>query len=960
MSDLCALLVTDVVDSTAVARRLGDVATAALWREHDRRARDLLRQWSGREIDKSDGFLLLFDAASDAVAYAAAYHRVLGELAVPLKARAGLHVGTVELRMNPQDDVARGAKPVEVDGLAKTIAARAMAVATGGQTLATAAAREKLAGVRCRSHGHWRLKGLDEPVELFEMGGDDAPWTPPAESSKAYRVVWANDRWNPVREIRHSLPAERDAFVGRKAELQQLAARLDAGVRLVTLLGPGGSGKTRLTLQYGRTWLGDYAGGVWFCDLSQAIDADDIAQAVARGLQLDLRGDDPLALTGAAIAGRAECLVILDNFEQVSQYAEGTLGQWLERAPLARFMVTSRERLRIAGEHVLLLDAMPTDDGRCLFRQRAAAACGTGIEAVADDPAIGSLVELLDGMPLAIELAAARTPVMPPAVLLARMGQRFSVLAAGGGRRDRRTTLRATIDWSWELLTPPERSALVQLSVFEAGASLDAVEAVIDLGEYPTDTSVVVDALQSLVEKSLVRQVAHKRFSLLRTVHDYAAEKLADTQRVDERLAPRGVQLRHARFFASLGPRGAVAEQCIDLENLVAAVRCAVTLGEPGLATGALEGAWAAIVLRGPFGLALELAQRVRQMPVLADGQAARCELVVGWAMKALGQRAAGREHFVAALQLTRQAADRHLESKVLGLLGQLDTAQGRVDDARGSLERALAIARDTDDAVLECEHRSNLGSLWLRQGHHDTAAEQYSLALAIARRIGDRRWQGGLLGNLGLVRDEQGHTTEARSHYEAALAIAREVGDRQWEGNTLCNLGLLLQMQGELPEARAALESSLAVAREIGHSGLESTVLCNLALAAEAMLAPDDALQLHGDALRVARELGDKRAEGQVLMYMGLLHARQGRIQPARDSLGASEALLIDVSDQATLGLLQCARAETEHLAGDGERARASLAAAAAVAQQVGVGPDSELGVRLAAVSALIDGPPR
>jgi class 3 adenylate cyclase len=284
MSAVRALLLTDVVDSTALSETLGDAEMAVLWAAHDRLARDLLPHWRGREIDKTDGMLLLFDAAPDAVAYAIAYHRALATLDPPLKARAGLHVGPVILRENSPSDVARGAKPIEAEGAAKAVAARVMSIANGGQTLLSADARNTLGEIalRLESHGHWRMKGIAEPLELFEIGAADAPFAPPPDAAKCYRVVREGEVWLPVRDIRRNLPAERDAFVGRKALLLELAHRLDTGARLVSVLGIGGAGKTRLVTRFGWSWLGDFPGGAWFCDLSQARSLDGIVHAVAQ------------------------------------------------------------------------------------------------------------------------------------------------------------------------------------------------------------------------------------------------------------------------------------------------------------------------------------------------------------------------------------------------------------------------------------------------------------------------------------------------------------------------------------------------------------------------------------------------------------------------------------------------------------------------------------------------------
>src|SRR4051812_13711022 len=200
MPDIRALLLTDIVDSTATASALGDVASSAQGSAHDRMARDLLATWRGHEIDRTDGMFLLFRSPSDAAGYALDYHAGVARLDPPVRARAGIHVGPVIERAIDAADVARGAKPLEIDGIAKPIAARVTAIARAGQTLLTADARDALGPVpwRLRSHGHWRLKGIADPVELFEVGDERAPFEPPPDEDKAYRVVRDGDLWLPV------------------------------------------------------------------------------------------------------------------------------------------------------------------------------------------------------------------------------------------------------------------------------------------------------------------------------------------------------------------------------------------------------------------------------------------------------------------------------------------------------------------------------------------------------------------------------------------------------------------------------------------------------------------------------------------------------------------------------------------------------------------------------------------
>ena len=219
-----ALLMTDLVDSTALTERMGEDASAALWLIHDRIARDLLRQSSGREVDRTDGFFFLFDSVDDAVAHALAYQRAVRDLDPPLSARAGVHYGPILFRENVEADVTRGAKRFETDGIAIATVARVMSTAQGGQTLLTASARAELRTDRCRvqSHGSWRVKGVSEPMELYEVGAADAPFTPPPDSVKAYRVVRTGDGWLSAVDLPNNLPAERDQFIGRQLPLQTL------------------------------------------------------------------------------------------------------------------------------------------------------------------------------------------------------------------------------------------------------------------------------------------------------------------------------------------------------------------------------------------------------------------------------------------------------------------------------------------------------------------------------------------------------------------------------------------------------------------------------------------------------------------------------------------------------------------------------------------------------------------
>ena len=959
MSQHPALLQTDIVDSTRLSQQLGDSAMAALWEAHDRVARDLLRQWRGREIDKSDGFLLLFTDAADAVAFALAYHHAIAALRVPLQARAGLHVGPLITRENSPADVAWGAKPLEVEGLAKPTTSRVMSLALGGQTLLTAEARHAIGrgAWSLQSHGHWRLQGLEDPIELFELHNDKTPSRPPPDNAKGWRVLRQNDLWVPMRELRHSLPAELDGFIGRQHAMRELTQRFETGARLVSLLGIAGTGKSRLAQRFGWTWLGDYPGGVWFCDLSQARTLDGIFHAVAQGLDVPLGAADPAAQLGSAIVGRGVCLVILDNFEQVARHAEATIGRWLNRTTEARFIVTTREVLSIAGEQVMALAPLDAAESEALFLRRASAARPDFRLTAEDTLAVVSLVQLLDGLPLAIELAAARVRVMPPRTLLTRMSERFKVLASTGGRSDRQATLRNAFDWSWDLMSQAERSALAQFSVFEGGFTLTAAEAVLDLSACP-DAPWPIDVLQSLLGKSFVRQVNEQRFDLLSSVQEYAAEHLRTEGRFPASgpIAKAAADARHGSHYAGLDERAAIASRCVETDNLVIACRRAADQGQARIAVGALAGAWAALALRGPFRGALALVELVRAMPGLGDAERATVEWVAGSAHQLLGESAIALQAVHAGLDFARLGSSPDREACLLRTLGDLQASRGEAEQARANLNEALAQARRLGNKPFQINVMNSLGTLLDQTGRIDDAFAVYTQALALARELRDRRWEGGVLGNLGMVHLGRGEMDEARLHFDQALAVARECGDRRWEGNTLCNLGLVHLDQGRNDDARVHLTEALRLSRELGHVRLESIVLCNLGLVESAEDQLDEALGWHAEALAIVTTTSDRRTEAEIHGYMGWLLAKLSRHNEARASFAAGTMALGDDSALPTRALLLCRRGQAEHMAGNDAAARSTLLEVQELAASSALPAGSELARCLDELQQLVD----
>ncbi|MEL6345051.1 MAG: protein kinase, partial [Myxococcota bacterium] len=533
------------------------------------------------------------------------------------------------------------------------------------------------------------------------------------------------------RSPRSNLPAEVDVFIGRARALQVLEERLE-GSRLISILGAGGAGKTRLALHFARQHLSRYPGGVFFCDLSEVQSLEGILFAVAKAMEVPLGQGDPRARLGHAIAGHQRCLLILDNFEQLTEHAAETVGAWMRRAEQARFVVTSRALLEVNGEVPLRLPPLDEAEAVALFVERASKKTRGFTLTDKNRRAVHQLVRLLDGLPLAIELATARIPMMTPALILKRMNRRFQLLSVG--RRNilqRQATLRAAIDWSWALLEDWEKAAFAQCSVFEGGFTLEAAEGVLDLDMFE-DAPWGMDAVQSLVDKSLLRLLGENplgemRFGMLMSLHEYAREKLS----LQDAEAIRSLRQRHRSIYARFGEaesldslhRSWETSQWwalrAEVDNLLAALRSAVQ-------AGAVEDAV-------PIALALfAIAERQQPDVVLAT--------------------------LNDTLSMPQLASNPQHHADIRFRLGRIHQHMGRNQSAEEHYMHALRIFRDLTNSRGEGETLLGLGVCCRLQGQLVTAEAYYQDALRIFRSIGYRRGEGDVLGNLGIIRGARGH----------------------------------------------------------------------------------------------------------------------------------------------------------------------------------------------------------
>ena len=587
---------------------------------------------------------------------------------------------------------------------------------------------------------------------------------------------------------------------------------------------------------------------------------------------------------------------------------------------------------------------------------RRAEAAKPGFQPSAEDQAaIAPLVEAA-GRPAAGDRAGGGAGARDASADAAVAHGRAVQAAVAAGATDARRRCAPCLDWSWDLLSLPEKMSLAQLSVFEGGFTLEAVEAVLDLSACE-NAPLPMDALQSLVQKSFVRPLPGERFDLLMSVKEYAAEHLGTEGRYPGSgpSALRAAVVRHGRYFAGLDENIATIGGGVELDNFLTACRRAVAREDADVAVNTLERAWAALRLRGPFRAGVEIACLVRAIPDLGAEPAARVEWVAGRALADCGMGHEAYAHFEASLACAREAGSKRSECRSLIGLADRDIHAGRGEVARPLLEAALLIASETKDRNQESRAQNGLGNLEEALGRLSEARAHYEGALPAAREVGDLDLEGSILANLGNLCHSQGEVELGRQHMEEALAVARKVGNRRLEGNTLCNLGLLQLVHGRLQEARAQLGASLAGARDLGNAHLECIVLCNLGIVYDGLAQPEEAQPVYGAALRIARELGERRLEGQVLGYLGLLHARQS---PRRGGPLLSRSWR-DVAARGARSAepwhLLCCRSEAEHLAGRPGEVKAAFAEAQAIGTALASGPDSELGLAIARLRELL-----
>ncbi len=820
-----------------------------------------------------DAFCAAFATAPDAVAAVLAaqlaFQAEPWPEETPIKVRTALHTGAVEGR----DD--------DYFGPPLNRVARLMAAGHGGQALLSSATQELIRdslpdGCSLKPLGEHRLKDLGRPETVFQLCHPGLhPDFPPLRS---------------LDSLPNNLPQQVTSFIGREKEVTEVRALLEKS-RLVTLTGSGGSGKTRLALQAAAEILDGSGDGVWLVELAALTDPGLVPQTVANVLGLREEAGKSLTQSLAEHLKSKFLLLVLDNCEHLLDACASLADALLRNCPNVLIVATSREGLGIAGETTYRVPSLSLPDPTQpqtpeslshyesvrLFIERAVQV-KTGFNVTKQSAlALASICHRLDGIPLAIELAAARVRSLTVEEVNQKLDQRFRLLT-GGSRTalPRQQTLRSLIDWSYDLLNESEKAILCRLSVFSGGWTLEAAEKVCSGGV--VEEWEALDLLTSLADKSLVvaeQRDGVTRYRLLETVRQYARDRLLE---IGEGETWRD---KHLAYFLELGeesePHLAGAQQQTWLDrlerehdNIRAALEWSSEVTDPGVLGLRLAGAiWRFWAVRGYLleGRAC-LAGLLDAVQSTAAG-AVRTKALNGAGVLAYeqGDYAAARTLHEESLGIRRELGDWWGIAESLNSLGILTYQQGDLLDALALYEESLAIRWDLGDRRGIAMSLNNLGNLAYEQGDYPTARAHYEESLTMKRELGDRRGIAISLNNLGNLAYDQGDYPAAWALYEESLAISRELGNRWGIAMSLNNLGNLAYDQGDYPAARTLYDESLAIKRELGDRPGVAESLEGLASFA-ALADPSRAARMWGAAEKLREDLGASLPPNERLRY--------------------------------------------------------------------------------------------
>ncbi len=870
-SGTVTLVFTDIEGSTKLLDSLGPEEYRRALDRHRRAVRGSFDRHDGYEVDTAgDGFFSAFSTATDAVR---AVREALAELeGGPIRVRVGIHTGEPIL------------DPPKYVGLDVHRAARIMAAAHGGQALLSLTARDLLdESFEVRDLGEHRLKDLSAPQRLFQLGAGEFP--------------------RPRALHQTNLPVPATEFLGRARELDEVVERLRDGVRLLTLTGPGGTGKTRLALQAAAEAADGFDDGVWWVPLAALRDPALVLRHTAQTLDVVEQPDRPLEDVLAEMIGGKRMLLLLDNAEHLLPEAAASIAT-LRDLDGPKLVVTSRERLQLAGEHVYPVSQLAAPEGIGLFAARA-----TGIDpGFETTPAVAELCDRLDNLPLAIELAAARTAVLTADQILDRLGNRLDLLKGGRDADPRQQTLRATIAWSYDLLDAEERKLFSRFAVFAGGASLAAIEEV---------CGAELDSLASLVDKSLVRRDGD-RYWMLETLREYGRDQLVDAE-LEDMVESHGAFYERFARDAERGLRGREPAVWLsgvehELPNVRAAMARALERGRTARAALIAVGIGRYWEARSSATEGRSWLAQALDAATLPDAELALAAYWLGQLSFFQGDLDAAAEQYGKAVDAARTAANVRVEASSLAYLAWIARERGDDSAREAPFERSLALLAQLSDPWERSDVMLPLSCVEFEAETHVFGAATTEV-LALKREVGDVIAVSDAVNNVGWDALLSGRYDEAIENLEEAAAIARELEDTFRLTLATCNLGLAAVLQERFGDAVPLLREALVLCIRRGDRRGGTEAVLGLAVALAGLGIDELALRLDTIQRTMTAEAG--------MVYPAILEERLGRpLLLARDRLGPARVAALEAElPEPTLELaLELLDAQTTSIASPNE----------------------------------------